>query len=157
MATYEGSAGIAQLKAKIARKSKLLVGESVAKITTLLVDNSPLGVEYYPSKQGEIANDVGDYKNNWQVGIGMPDQTIRSADPSGAGAVAGAITAALRYNLEDKVYITNSVEHAGMVEEGWRDNPEYGWKAKDGYHVVALNRGAAEAVLSLVAARVSKM
>ena len=47
MATYEGSQGIAALKAKIKTKSKMLVGESLEKIAILLIDESPLGAPYY--------------------------------------------------------------------------------------------------------------
>src|SRR5256885_8371159 len=40
------------------------------------------------------------------------------------------------YTTLFRSYITNSKEYAQMVEDGWEDNPEYGWKAKGGYHVV---------------------
>ena len=43
MAVYTGSQGIASLREKIKLKSKMLVGESLEKIATNLVDESPLG------------------------------------------------------------------------------------------------------------------
>ena len=157
MAVYEGSKGIAALLQKIETKSKLLVGESAEKIATALVDDSPLGAEYYASKQGLIQNDVGDFKNSWNVGLGTPDPSTRVADTAGTAAVADAIVKGKRYNLEEEVYVSNNVGHADKVEEGWRDNPEYGWKAKGGYHVVGNNIGAAEAILEVVAQKVSKL
>lgn len=157
MATYNGSKGIASLKEKIALKSKLLVGESVEKITITLVDDSPLGAPYYQSKQGLVVNDVGDFKNSWSVGLGSVDPTVRPADTEGTAAVVDAITKGKLYNLQDEVYITNSKEYAQMVEEGWEDNPEYGWKAKGGYHVVGNNKGTAVTILEAVAQKVSKL
>lgn len=157
MAVYEGSRGIAALLQKIETKSKLLVGESAEKIATALVDDSPLGAEYYASKQGLIQNDVGDFKNSWNVGLGTPDPSTRVADTAGTAAVAEAIVKGKRYNLEEEVYVTNNVDHADKVEEGWRDNPEYGWKAKDGYHVVSKNITTAKAILEIVADKVSKI
>lgn len=157
MAVYEGSRGIAALLQKIETKSKLLVGESAEKIATALVDDSPLGAEYYASKQGNIQNDVGDFKNSWNVGLGTPDPSTRVADTAGTAAVAEAIVKGKRYNLEEEVYVTNNVDHADKVEEGWRDNPEYGWKAKDGYHVVSKNITTAKAILEIVADKVSKI
>ena len=157
MAVYEGSKGIAALLQKIETKSKLLVGESAEKIATALVDDSPLGAEYYASKQGLIQNDVGDFKNSWNVGLGVPDPSIRAADTAGTAAVADAIVKGKRYNLEEEVYVSNNVGHADKVEEGWKDNPEYGWKAKDGYHVVSKNITTAQTILEVVANKVSKI
>ena len=157
MAIYEGSQGISALKAKINAKSKLLVGESLEKIATLLVDESPLGAEYYASTQGAIQNDVGDFKNSWNVGLGVADTSTRAADSAGTAAVADAIVKGKRYNLEEVNYVTNNVDHAEMVEDGWADNPEYGWKAKEGYHVVGNNVGAAKAICEIVAEKVSKI
>lgn len=157
MAVYEGSRGIAALLQKIEKKSKLLVGESAEKIATALVDDSPLGAEYYASKQGLIQNDVGDFKNSWNVGLGVPDPSTRVADTAGTAAVAEAIVKGKRYSLEEEVYVTNNVDHAEMVEEGWRENPEYGWKAKDGYHVVSKNITTAKSILEIVADKVSKI
>ena len=157
MAVYEGSRGIAALLQKIETKSKLLVGESAEKIATALVDDSPLGAEYYASKQGLIQNDVGDFKNSWTVGLGIPDISTRAADTAGTAAVADAIVKGKRYNLEEVNYVTNNKDYAKMVEEGWKDNPEYGWKAKDGYHVVGNNIGAAKAICELIATKVSKI
>lgn len=157
MATYSGSSGIAKLRAKLKLKAKLLVSESVEKIAISLIDNSPVGVEYYPSKQGVVFNDAGDYKNSWMVGLGAPDQSIRVADPSGAGAVAGAISTSSQYNFQKQVFITNSVDHAGQVEEGWKENPEYGWKAKSGYRVVANHISTAKVILEAVALKVSQL
>lgn len=155
MATYNGSNGIQQLREKIKKKGKLLVGESVEKLAITLVDNSPLGVEHYNSSQGVINNDVGDYKNSWTVGIGSPDPSTRAADAAGTGAVADAMIKSKLYNFEDKVYITNNVDHASQVEHGWEERPDYGWKAKDGYHVVAGTVGTANAILQAVANKVS--
>ena len=159
MATYEGSSGIAQLKAKIALKSKMLVGESLEKINTHMVDESVVGAKYYLAANGTagVVNDQGDFKNSWNVGIGQADKSIREADTSGAGAIANGIVKGKMYNLQENNYVTNNVDHADLVEDGWKDNPEYGWKAKDGYHVVASNIGAAEAILEVVADKVSKL
>ena len=157
MAVYEGSQGITALKAKIAIKSKKLVGESLEKIAVMLVDESPLGAEYYASKQGAIQNDVGDFKNSWMVGLGTPNKASRDADAAGTAAVADAIIQGKRYNLEEVSYVSNNIGHADDVEDGWKDSPEYGWKAKDGYHVVGNNIGAARAICELIANKVSKI
>ena len=157
MAVYTGSQGIASLREKIKLKSKMLVGESLEKIATTLVDESPLGAPYYQSKQGLIANDVGDFKNSWQVAFNTPNKAIREANAEGTGAVVSAIATSKLYNLEDTAFVTNNVEHAEDVEAGWDDNPEYGWKAKGGYHVVGNNVGSAVAILEAVAQKVSKL
>ena len=157
MAVYSGSAGIAQLREKIKQKSKMLVGESAEKVAIFMVESSPLGVEYYRSKQGLIQNDVGDFKNSWVVGLGDSETITRPADAAGTAAVADAIVKGSQYNFQDQVYVTNSVDHAEMVEDGWRDNPEYGWKAKEGYHVVRDGTTTAEAILEAVAEKVSKL
>ena len=163
MATYEGSAGIKALRDKINLKSKMLVGESLEKIATHMVDESPLGAEYYKTGAGALVvgglvqNDQGDFKNSWMVGLGSPNLEVRSADVNGTAAVADGIVKSKLYNLEDTSYVTNNVEHAKMVEYGWDNNPMYGWKAKDGYHVVGNNIGAAEAILEVVAQKVSKL
>jgi len=157
MAVYSGSAGIAQLREKIKQKSKMLVGESAEKVAVFMVESSPLGVEYYRSKQGLIQNDVGDFKNSWAVGLGDSETITRPADAAGTAAVADAIVKGSQYNFQDQVYVTNSVDHAGMVEDGWEDNPEYGWKAKEGYHVVRDGTTTAEAILEAVAEKVSRL
>ena len=157
MAVYSGSAGIAQLREKIKQKSKMLVGESAEKVAIFMVESSPLGVEYYRSSQGLIQNDVGDFKNSWAVGLGDSETITRPADAAGTAAVADAIVKGSQYNFQDQVYVTNSVDHAEMVEDGWRDNPEYGWKAKEGYHVVRDGTTTAEAILEAVAEKVSKL
>ena len=157
MAVYTGSQGIASLREKIKLKSKMLVGESLEKIATTLVDESPLGAPYYQSKQGLITNDVGDFKNSWQVAFNTPNTAIREANAEGIGAVVSAISTSKLYNLEDAAFVTNNVEHAEDVEAGWDDNPEYGWKAKGGYHVVGNNVGSAVAILEAVAQKVSKL
>lgn len=158
MAIYEGAAGISKLKEKIKQKSKLLVGESAEKVATYLIDNSVIGAPYYGVKgDGAVENDQGDFKNSWQVGLGEADKTIREADPSGSAAIANAIVKGKSYNMQDKVYITNNVEHAELVEEGWDDNPVFGWEAKDGYHLVRDSEPIATAILQAVANKVSKM
>ena len=157
MAVYSGSAGIAQLREKIKQKSKMLVGESAEKVAIFMVESSPLGVEYYRSSQGLIQNDVGDFKNSWAVGLGDSEMITRPADAAGTAAVADAIVKGSQYNFQDQVYVTNSVDHAEMVEDGWRDNPEYGWKAKEGYHVVRDGTTTAEAILEAVAEKVSRL
>jgi len=157
MAVYSGSAGISQLREKIKQKSKMLVGESAEKVAVFMVESSPLGVEYYRSKQGLIQNDVGDFKNSWVVGLGDSETITRPADAAGTAAVADAIVKGSQYNFQDQVYVTNSIDHAGMVEDGWRDNPEYGWKAKEGYHVVRDGTTTAEAILEAVAEKVSRL
>ena len=159
MAVYTGSQGIASLREKIKLKSKMLVGESLEKIAVTLVDESPLGAPYYQSPTlGEaIKNDVGDFKNSWQVAFNTPNTAIREANAEGTGAVVSAISTSKLYNLEDAAFVTNNVEHAEDVEAGWDDNPEYGWKAKGGYHVVGNNVGSAVAILEAVAQKLSKM
>ena len=158
MATYEGVAGIAQLKDKIKQKSKLLVGESAEKVAIHLIDNSVIGAPYYAVKgDDDVENDQGDFKNSWKVGLGSADPTIREADPAGTAAIADAIVKGKSYNMQDKVYITNNVEHAELVEEGWDDNPVFGWEAKDGYHLVRDSEPTATAILQAVANKVSKM
>ena len=159
MAVYEGSQGIASLREKIKLKSKMLVGESLEKIATTMVDESPLGAPYYQSPTlGEaIRNDVGDFKNSWQVAFDTPNKSIREANTEGTGAVVGAISVSKQYNLQDVAFVTNNVDHAEYVESGWDDNPEYGWKAKGGYHVVENNIGSAVAILEAVAQKVSKL
>ena len=91
------------------------------------------------------------------VGLGTPNKASRDADAAGTAAVADAVIQGKRYNLEDITYVTNNIDHAEKVEEGWKDNPEYGWKAKDGYHVVEKNAGAAKAICEVVADKVSKI
>ena len=157
MAIYEGSTGIKSLKDKINMKSRMVVGESLEKLNTHMVDESPLGAPFYRSTKGLVENDVGDYKNSWSVGLGSPTLSSRGADTTGASAVADGIVKGKLYNLEELSFVTNNVGHADMVEVGWNDNPEYGWKAKDGYHVVEHNIGVAEAILIAVATKVSKL
>ena len=157
MAVYEGSTGIKALRDKINLKSKMLVGESLEKIATHMVDESPLGAEFYRSKQGLIDNDVGDFKNSWVVGLGSVNPETRLADVNGTAAVADAIVKGKTYNLEEDNFVTNSLDYAQMVEQGWDDNPEYGWKAKGGYHVVENNTGSAVAILEAVAQKLSKL
>lgn len=158
MATYEGVSGIAQLKDKIKQKSKLLVGESAEKVAIHLIDNSVIGAPYYSVKGDDaVENDQGDFKNSWKVGLGSADPTIREADPAGTAAIADAIVKGKSYNMQDKVYITNNVGHAELVEEGWDDNPVFGWQAKDGYHLVRDSEPTATAILQAVANKVSKM
>lgn len=135
----------------------MLVSESFLKITTTLVDNSPLGAPYYKSKQGLIVNDVGDYKNSWVVGFNSPSAATRAADTTGAGAIADAMIKSMTYNLQPQIYITNNEDHARQVEHGWDDNPEYGWKAKGGYHVVANTVGSAKVILEAVAFKVANL
>ena len=83
----------------------MLVGESLEKIAILLVDESPLGAPYYASKQGNIKNDIGDFKNSWMVGLGLPDTSSRDADAAGTAAVAAAIVKGKMYNLEEVNYV----------------------------------------------------
>ena len=163
MATYEGSAGIKALRDKINLKSRLLVGESAEKLNTHMVDESPLGAKFYKtgagalSEIGLVQNDQGDFKNSWNIGLGSADKSIRQADTTGAAAVANGIIKGKLYNLEPEVYVTNNVDHAEMVEEGWEANTLYGWKAKAGYHTVANNIGTAKVILEAVADKVSKL
>ena len=157
MAVYEGKQGIASLREKIKLKSKMLVGESLEKIAVILVDESPLGAKYYSSSLGLVANDVGDFKNSWQVSFNVPDKSVREANTEGTGAIVNAITMSKLYNLQETSYVTNNVGHADDVEYGWDDNPIYGWKAKQGYHVVGNNIGSAVAILEAVAQKVSKL
>ena len=157
MAVYEGSAGIKALKDRINLKSRMLVGESLEKINTHMVDESPLGAKFYNSTLGLVQNDVGDFKNSWTVGIGTANPSSRSADTTGSAAVADGIVKGKIYNLEKNSFVTNNVGHADKVEEGWDANAEFGWNAKGGYHIVANNVSAAEAILEAVAQKVSKL
>lgn len=157
MAVYSGASGIESLRKKILQKSKLLVQESVQQIAMHLVDESPVGVEIYPSKFGDVTNIAGDFKNSWSVGLGSVNNATRGPDKSGAGAIAGSISASRSYDLEDSVFITNSIEYANEVEHGWGDRPEYGWHARKGYGVVANSTETAVAVLHAVADKVSAL
>lgn len=157
MATYSGKSGIEALRKKVALKSKMLVGESATRIATHLVDESPLGSPYYNSKMGLVMNDVGDYKNSWVVSLNGADAGTRTADTTGAAAVADAIHKGKIYNLQESVFITNSTPQAYNIEVGWEDNPTYGWKAKAGYGVVKGSKSTAIGILEGVALKVSKM
>ena len=160
MAVYEGKQGIASLREKIKLKSKMLVGESAEKITTHMVDESPLGVEVYPSRMGEVYNEVGDFKNSWNIGLGSPDKSVRSADAAGTAAVVDAIIKGKAYNFEETVFVTNNTDHAEKVEEGWESiglRALRGWGDKEGYHVVENNVSSAVAILEAVAQKVSKL
>ena len=158
MAVYEGSAGIAQLREKIKQKSKQLVGESAEKIAIHMIDESPLGVEVYPTSQGLISNDVGDFKNSWNVAYGTPDPSIRDADSAGTVAVADAMSMGNNYNFEDSAFVTNNVEHADKVDSlGWNPVPEYGWKGRGGYYVMSKGTPTAKTILEAVAEKVSKL
>lgn len=157
MAVYSGAAGIAALRKRVLQKSRLLVGESVQAITERLVDESPVGLETYPSKFGNVTNIAGDFKNSWSVGLGYVNDTVRGPDKTGAGAISGAMLVGRFYNLESSVFITNSTEHASEVEHGWGDRPEHGWHARKGYNVVANNTEIAVAILHAVAGKVSTL
>ena len=158
MAVYSGSAGIAQLREKIKQKSKQLVGESAEKVAIFMVESSPLGVEYYRSKQGLIQNDVGDFKNSWAVGLGDSETITRPADAAGTAAVADAMSMSNNYNFEDSAFVTNNVEHADNVDHlGWMPVPEYGWKGKGSYSVMSKGTPTAKAILEAVAEKVSRL
>lgn len=157
MAVYSGIKGITALRAKVKQKSKMLVGESATKLATVVTDASPVGAPYYASNKGAISNDQGDFKNSWVVGLGVSESITRPADSTGAASIADAIVKGKSYNLQEFVYLTNDIDHAVMVENGWQDNPEYGWKAKGGYSVVGSNIGVAKTILNLVAEKVSKI
>ena len=158
MAVYSGSAGIAQLREKIKQKSKQLVGESAEKVAIYMIESSPLGVEVYPTSQGPIYNDVGDFKNSWNVAYGTPDPSIRDADSAGTAAVADAMSMSNNYNFEDSAFVTNNVEHADNVDHlGWMPVPEYGWKGKGSYSVMSKGTATAEAILEAVAEKVSRL
>lgn len=157
MATYTGKAGIAQLKANLELKAKTLMGETIQQVTTLLVDESPVGADNYRSKQGLVANARGDFKNSWVVGLGEKNNTTRHADTTGAGAIAGAMIARRTYNMQELVYITNNLPYANNVEKGWDDNPIYGWKAKDGYGVVQHTQTMIPLILTSIATKVKTL
>ena len=157
MATYQGSSGLKRLREKIDLKGKLLVGQVAEKLATHLTDESPVGSRFYNSILGSVENDAGDFKNSWVVSFNDVNKGTRWADPTGSASIAEAIVQGSRYNFEEKVYITNSTEQADNVENGWDDNPVYGWSEKDGYHIVANSKDVAEALLISVANKVSKM
>ena len=157
MTVYSGSAGIAQLREKIKQKSKMLGSESTEQIAIYLIDNSVVGGRYYNSRGDLIENDQGDFKNSWQVAFGEPNKEYREADSTGAGAVASAIVTSKTYDMQDEMFVTNNIGHAEKVEEGWEANPQYGWEAKDGYHLVRDSKGTATAILMSVAEKVSKL
>ena len=121
MAIYEGSQGIAALKAKIAMKSKMLVGESLEKIAVMLVDESPLGAEYYASKQGAIQNDVGDFKNSWTVGLGTPNLSTRAADAAGTASSTTTADASSNAGTDDgrEVYARPEVCRPEQCRQRW--------------------------------------
>lgn len=156
MTTYSGTTGIETLRRKIHKKSNQLMQFSIEKITEVVIDSSPVGIEEYPSRTGAVLNDAGDFKNSWAVGVGQVNDVVRAADTSGSAAIASSIADSRQYDMHDHAYITNSTEHAGNVEYGWKDNPTYGWKAKDGYGVVANTTDTAVAVLASVALELSK-
>ena len=85
MAIYEGSQGIRALKAKIAMKSKKLVGESLEKIAVMLVDESPLGAPFYASTQGAIQNDVGDLVTDVFLGVDESVEVVEVSKYEGFG------------------------------------------------------------------------
>lgn len=155
MGKYSGLQGIASLKDKIRKKSNKLVADSAFAITQMIIDESPVGSEMYysPTLMDVVDNEVGDFKNSWSVGIGKVNYETRDADPTGADAFISAEIDLMKYNLESNVYVTNSIEYAGNVEDGWLDNPTYGWKAKEGYKVVEKNIDNAVAILYQTANR----
>jgi hypothetical protein len=158
MAEYKGSQGIAALKKKLELQANMLGQLAAMSVARHIVDESPVGVDIYPSAVGGVENDPGDFKNSWKVGVGAVDYDIREADASGLGAYAEAPTDAARFDhrRQDEIYVTNSVDHAGQVENGWyaSDDPDriaLGWEDRDGYHVVQNNKDKMVGILKDVA------
>lgn len=158
MAEYKGSQGIAALKKKLELQANLLGQLAAVSVARHIIDESPTGIPYYQSALGNIENEPGDFKNSWKVGVGAIDYDIREADKNGLGAYAEAPTDAARFDFkrQNEIYVTNSVDHAGQVENGWdaSDDPDriaLGWKDKDGYHIVENNAETMEGILKDVA------
>lgn len=142
MATFKGKAGIEALIRKVEAQSKVLVMATEVGLTHHLIEESPVGIELYPSRIGFVQNTPGDFKNSWAVGNGSENRVVRGPDASGSDAYVSAITDALKYDFEETVYVTNCVPHADLVEDGWNtmNDPSRGfrgWEDRDGYHVVA--------------------
>lgn len=153
MPKYKGLVGINSLREKIKNKSNKLVADAAFEIAQLVIEESPVGDEEYysPTFDANIKNEAGDFKNSWSVGLDNINFETRDADPTGAGAFIDAEVNLMRYNLDDKVYITNSISYASNVEDGWQDNAFYGWKAKEGYKVVEDNIDNAVEILKRTA------
>lgn len=154
MAVYRGRESLRVLKTKLKRQSEELLQKSVERVVEVLVDNSPVGADEYLSKLGPVPNEAGDFKNGWAVGVNSPSSATRGADESGSGAIAAAMAESRNVTLKSKVYITNNVHYAGNVEHGWDANLLYGWKAKEGYHVVENTKDQLRAILTTTAIEV---
>lgn len=156
MAVYKGKESMRILKTKLKRQSTELLQKSAERVVEVLVDNSPVGADSYLSKLGPVPNEAGDFKNNWAVGVNSINNSLRGADESGSGAIAGAMADSKAITLKSKIYITNNVHYAGNVEDGWDANLLYGWKAKAGYGVVENTTAQVNAILTSTAIEVLK-
>lgn len=154
MAVYRGKESLRVLKTKLKRQSEELLQKSVERVVEVLVDNSPVGADEYLSKLGPVPNEAGDFKNGWFVGVGSINNGSRGADESGSGAIADSMAASKAVTLKSKVFITNNVHYAGNVENGWDANFLYGWKAKEGYHVVENTHAQINSILTATAIEV---
>jgi hypothetical protein len=88
------------------------------------------------------------------VSYGVSDQSVgddNPADVSGSGSIVGASYKLAQYKNQEHVYITNSKDYANEIENGYPDRPEYGWKAKDGYHFLAQSSMVSRTILLNVA------
>lgn len=159
MATYKGVKGVQELADSIHDKLRSVVARSGSAIALELIETSEqvgaIGAESYPTKVGEVYNEVGDYINNWHVST-----TVRSnlnpPDPLASDARIDAIEFERSYELGKSVYIYNTVEYAENVEEGWPEMPELGWKSREGYNVFGIVAENVDEILVKVATSVSK-
>lgn len=139
MATYKGVDGVRSLVDDIHDKLRNVVAKSGSAVANELINTTDqlgvIGIEEYPSRQGAIPNEAGDYINNWHVGVSVKNQ-INPPDPLGSDARIEAADFHREYELGKPVYIYNSIDYAHNVEDGWPADASLGWKEKRGYGVV---------------------
>ncbi len=96
----------AAILAKAGAKAELVVRQSAVALQSGMVEKSPV--------------DTGQFKGNWQCGIGALNlDTSAANDPSGSGAIAKTITALQRWKAGQTIYMTNSLPYARRLEFGW--------------------------------------
>lgn len=158
MASFSGKGGIAALKAKIRDQGRSLIQEAVLDITENIVDNTPVGKDIYHSKVvGEVFNEEGDLKNNWAINFNIiQNNPINQADVTGSGSIVDAFNMLVQYDGQETIYLTNNMDYADQVENGYPDRPEFGWKSRDGYHFVKSSEGYAKVALIKAARELSK-
>lgn len=64
--------------------------------------------------------DTGRFRANWAAGVGAPNLTTTLAtDKAGQGTIAKLTSAALRWDGEGDIYVTNSLPYAQRLEYGY--------------------------------------